>query len=220
MLALGLTASEASAGKRATKTAIKAPSPISGAVSSDGPTIFTIQGTAFPGRINVFAGPAGRLTLVSPEGIMAPVTPRGECTQDSTTQVSCLPGYVDAVSGDLRGGADTFTAAPGLPVLIGVSVPGIKSPLRGGGGRDRLAGGALSDDIDGGAGPDTLIGNASSDLLKGGPGRDNLLGGTGTDALFGGGGPDRFDGGPGRDLCSGGGGRDRAVDCFAHKKIP
>ncbi len=187
-----------------------------GAVASEDPTVFTIEGTPTPARISVATGPDGRLTLLSPEGIKAPVT-KGECTQDSVTQVSCMPGYVDVITGDLKGGADTFTAAPELQVLIG-TLP--TSPLLGGTGRDELTGGAVTDYFDGGPGPDTLTGNDSSDLIRGGPARDELFGGGGTDALFGGEGADFFDGGEGRDLCSGAGGPDRAVDCFALKKIP
>ena len=128
----------------------------------------------------------------------------GECTQDSATQVSCLPDYVDVIVGDLKGGADTFTAGSEVQVLVGNSVPGLESPLLGGAGSDRITGGALTDNIDGGAGADTLTGNDSSDLLRGGPGRDQILGGLGSDALFGDGGADSLDGGPGRDLCVGG----------------
>lgn len=196
------------------------PLPPAGATAAQGLTIFTISGTPLPSRINAFAGPLGRLTLVSPEGITAPVTANGECTQDSATQVSCAAGFVDVVSGHLGGGADTFTAAPSLKVMIGASLAGATSPLNGGGGRDRLIGGGGSDALVGGRGPDLLAGLGSSDLLRGGAGRDRLRGGKLADALFGGAGHDTLDGGKGRDLCSGGGGRDRARACTTRKKIP
>ena len=191
-----------------------------GAIAAESLTIFTIDGTAFPGRINAFISTTARLTLVSPEGINAPASPGGECTQDSPTQVSCLGGFVDVIAGDLKGGADTFTAATLLPAQIGASLVGADNPLRGGSGRDRLVGGAGTDFIEGGGGPDALVGTGSADLLRGGAGRDALSGGEAADALFGGGGPDVLNGGPGRDLCSGGGGRDRASDCTGLKKIP
>jgi hypothetical protein len=86
--------------------------------------IFTLAGAPEPNRIGANLDPAtGRLVLTSPEGIMAPATPRGECRQDAATQVSCDPGYVDAITGDLGGGADSFTAGPGLPVSIGSTWP-------------------------------------------------------------------------------------------------
>lgn len=220
VLALAPPAPAAPAGKAATKTSISSPRPAGFAVAADAPIVFTIEGTEFPGRITAVIGPAGRLTLVSPEGIMAPVTPTGECTQDTTTQVSCLPDYVDVIAGDLKGGADTFTAGSEVRVLVGNSAPGLESPLLGGAGSDRITGGALTDTIDGGAGADTITGNDSSDLLRGGPGRDQFLGGLGADALFGGRGADSLDGGPGRDLCVGGAGRDAATDCFAVKNVP
>jgi hypothetical protein len=191
-----------------------------GAMAAEGLTIFTIDGTAFPGRINAFVSTTARLTLVSPEGITAPSTPGGECVQDSPTQVSCLGGFVDVIAGDLKGGADTFTAATLLPVQIGASLVGADKPLAGGSGRDRLVGGAATDLIEGGGGPDAIVGTGSADLLRGGAGRDQLSGGEAADALFGGGGRDLLNGGPGRDLCSGGGGRDRASDCTGYKKVP
>ena len=214
------SAHAAAPSKAVTETSISSPRPAESAVAADAPIVFTIEGTQFPGRITAVIGPAGRLTLVSPEGITAPVTSMGECTQDSTTQVSCLPDYVDVIVGDLKGGADTFTAGSEVQVLVGNSVPGLESPLLGGAGSDRITGGALTDNVDGGAGADTLTGNDSSDLLRGGPGRDQFLGGLGSDALFGGGGADALDGGGGRDLCVGGSGADTATDCFALKKVP
>lgn len=213
-------AANAGGGKPVTKTSISSPVPAATAIAADAPIVFTIEGTQFPTRITAVIGPAGRLTLVSPEGITAPATKTGECTQDSSVQVSCLPGYVDVIAGDLKGGADTFTAGSEVRVLIGHSVPGLESPMTGGAGADRITGGALTDNIDGGAGADTLTGNGSSDLIRGGPGRDRIFGGVGPDALFGDGGADRIDGGPGRDLCVGGPGRDRGVSCFAQKKLP
>jgi Ca2+-binding RTX toxin-like protein len=182
--------------------------------------IFTITGTSLAARINAFTGPGGRLTVVSPEGITEPDGANPECTQDGPTQVSCMPGYIGAIAGDLKDGSDTFTAAPTLDVSIGIVLAGVDNPLSGGGGRDSLSGGPLNDLIDGGAGPDTLLGNGLSDLLRGGPSRDSLVGGTGPDALYGGGGPDRLDGGPARDLCNGGGGADIGLSCLVSKKIP
>jgi hypothetical protein len=221
VLAALIMPAQAAGGRNAvTTTSVSSPKPTATAVAADAPIVFTIEGTQFPGRITAVLGPAGRLTLVSPEGIMAPTTPMGECTQDTAAQISCLPGYVDVIVGDLKGGADTFTAGSEVQVLVGNSAPGLESPLLGGAGSDRITGGALTDNIDGGAGADVITGNDSSDLLRGGPGPDEVFGTFGTDALFGDGGADALNGGPGRDLCVGGGGKDGAADCFVLKKVP
>lgn len=216
---IGLSAGPAAAEPRpGSRTAVESPF---GAARAAGPLrIFTITGTSLAARINVFTGPSGRLTVVSPEGITEPDGAAPECTQDGPTQVSCLPGFIGAIAGDLKDGPDTFTAAPTLTVSIGVVLAGADRPLSGGAGRDTLTGGDAGDLIEGGAGPDSLLGNGLSDVLRGGPSRDRIAGGMGTDALYGGGGPDRLDGGPARDLCNGGGGADVGISCLTSKKIP
>lgn len=191
-----------------------------GAGKADGLTLFKITGNGSASRINAFEGPLGRLTLVSPEGITAPATVNGECSQDGPTQVSCQAGFVEVIAGSLRGGPDTFTAAPSLQVMVGASLAGSDSPMHGGGGHDRIRGGGAADYLVGGGGHDLLAGRGSSDLLRGGAGRDLLRGGNLADALFGGAGSDVFNGGKGRDLCSGGGARDRARGCPIRRKIP
>ncbi|MGZ5330213.1 MAG: calcium-binding protein [Solirubrobacterales bacterium] len=191
-----------------------------GAVAAESLTVFTIAGTPAPGRINAFAGPSGRLTLVSPEGIVEPDGPSTQCIQDSATQVSCEPGYVDVIAGDLLGGADVFTAAPSLATGIGIDLVGPDRPLSGGPGRDQINGGSGADLLEGGAGPDVLFGAGLTDVLRGGAGKDELRGGGAPDALLGGGGNDRLDGGGGRDSCNGGGGVDRGFSCTASRKIP
>lgn len=190
------------------------------AAAAESTTIFTVTGTALPGRINAFSGPSGRLTLVSPEGIVEPDGPSPQCTQDSATQVSCEPGYVDVIAGDLKAGADIFTAAPSLTTGIGADLIGPDRPLTGGAGRDRINGGSGRDLLEGGAGGDVLIGAGLSDVLRGGAGKDDLRGGGAPDALFGGGGADRLHGGRGRDQCDGGGGRDQGISCTGSKQIP
>lgn len=211
-----LTPASAFAGVAATTTSLAKAKAGGATAATESLTVFTIDGTAFPTRISAILDTTGRLTLVSPEGITAPASANGECTQDSATQISCLSGFVDAIVGDLKGGADTFTAAPALPIPLGLS----DRPLRGGSGRDGLTGGAGGDFLEGGGGPDSISGNGATDLLRGGSGKDDLSGGEFPDAIYGGGGADVLNGGPGRDLCSGGGGRDRATDCTGVKKVP
>ena len=178
-------------------------------------------------RISVFTGPTGRLTLTAPEGLGDPDGSGLACSLDnakpaeSTAQeVSCAPGYIGAIVGDLGRGSDTFDADPSFPVTIGALIDGQTRPLSGGPGRDRLVGGALADLLDGGGGPDSMAGGGGQDQLIGGPGADNLSGGVGNDGLFGRGGPDKLSGGGGRDLCRGAGGFDTAKGCETARGIP
>jgi len=183
--------------------------------------VFTLAGAPQPNRISAHLDATGRLVLVSPEGIMAPSSPGNECRQEGASQVSCDPGFVDAIAGDLGAGPDSFSADPALTVAIGLNLPGPSDrPLLGGDGRDRLLGGAADDLILGGAGADSLSGSGGTDILRGEAGADDLFGGSAPDVLSGGAGPDKLNGGPGRDRCIGGGGRDRAGSCAESAGVP
>jgi hypothetical protein len=178
-------------------------------------------------RISVYFGPTGRLVLSAPEGLGDPDGSGTSCSldnagpgQQTAQQVSCEPGYIGAIVGDLGGGSDVFAADPGLGIYIGAVVDGQRRPMAGGPGRDRIVGGAASDLLDGGSGQDTIVGGAGGDVLVGGPGADKLVGKAGTDTLNGLAGPDRLNGGPGRDLCRGGAGQDRAKHCEVTRTIP
>jgi Ca2+-binding RTX toxin-like protein len=160
-------------------------------------------------RISAEIGPTGRLVLTAPEGLGDPDGDGPNCGldnappgQSSAQQVSCAPGYIGAIVGDLNGGNDTFDAEPGLTVMLGAVVDGERRPLAGGPGRDRLLGGAGSDLFDGGAGSDSILGGGDQDVLVGGPGSDKM------------------NGGAGRDLCRGGGGVDVAKSCEFARGIP
>lgn len=173
-----------------------------GATASAGSVnTLTITGKPVDGRINVYIGVTGRLTIVSPEGVNSPAGVT-QCTQDSPTQVSCDPGFIGAITAALLEGNDTFKASPGLPVIFGAVINGRKMPLDGGPGRDRIVGAAGPDHLVGGPGPDNLSGNGNGDLLEGNSGRDKLKGG------------------PGKDFCNGGSGKDVAKSCTAVKQIP
>jgi RTX calcium-binding nonapeptide repeat (4 copies) len=176
-------------------------------------------------RISVFTGPTGRLTLTAPEGLGDPDGSGSACTLDNAKpgestapEVSCAPGYIGAIVGDLGRGADTFDADPSLTVMIGSITD--RRPLSGGPGRDRLVGGALGDMLDGSGGRDSMAGGGGQDQLIGGPGGDNLSGGAASDWLLGGGGADKLSGGGGRDLCKGAGGFDTAKSCETARGIP
>ncbi len=160
-------------------------------------------------RISAYTASDGRLVLSAPEGLGDPDGSGPNCSLDnaksgetSATEVSCAPGYIGAIAGDLAGGSDTFDADTRLSVMVGAVVDGQPRPLFGGPGRDRL------------------IGGAQRDLLVGGAGPDALAGGAGNDKLVGSGGPDRLVGGPGKDSCRGGGGPDTAKSCELIRTIP
>jgi Ca2+-binding RTX toxin-like protein len=160
-------------------------------------------------RISAHIGPTGRLVLTAPEGLGDPDGDGPYCGldnaqpgQSSAQQVSCAPGYIGAIVGDLNGGNDTFDAESGLGVMVGAVVGGQRRPLVGGPGRDRLLGGAAPDLFDGGGGPDSILGGGDQDVLVGGPGADKM------------------NGGAGRDLCRGGDGVDAAKSCEIARGVP
>jgi hypothetical protein len=179
-------------------------------------------------RITVFVAPSGRLTLIAPEGLADPDGPSGtNCTLDNAqpganmaTQMSCASGYVQVIVGELAGGNDTFSGSPDLTVPVGAVVDGLRRPLSGGEGTDRIVSGTAADLLDGGAGPDSLLGNQGEDLLSGGAAKDKLVGGPGGDSLFGGGSADKLSGGAARDLCHGGAGRDSGKACEILQGVP
>jgi Ca2+-binding RTX toxin-like protein len=179
-------------------------------------------------RITVFTAPSGRLTLVAPEGLADPDGPTGmNCTLDNapsgatmSTQISCAPGYVHVIVGELGGGNDSLSVSPELTLTIGAVIDGSRRPMSGGIGDDRIVSGGGADLADGGAGNDTLVGGRGEDLLSGGAGRDKLNGGSSADGLFGGGGPDKLAGGRGRDLCNGGAGKDARKSCEILQSVP
>jgi RTX calcium-binding nonapeptide repeat (4 copies) len=178
-------------------------------------------------RISVFTGSAGRLTITAPEGLGDPDGSGAACTLDNAKpgeltapEVSCAPGYIGAIAGDLGRGGDTFDAHPAIPVMIGAQIDGQPRPLGGGPGRDRLIGGAMTDLLIGAGGADSIAGGGGQDQLIGGSGADNLSGGGAGDWLSGGGGPDKLSGGGGRDLCRGDGGFDAAKGCETARGIP
>jgi hypothetical protein len=178
-------------------------------------------------RISVFSSPTGRLTLTAPEGLGDPDGSGTACALDNakptetTAQgVSCAPGYIGAIVGDLGRGSDIFDADPSLPAMIGGVIDGQNRPLQGGPGRDRLIGGSLGDLLVGNGGADSIAGGAGQDQLYGGPGADNLSGGAAADWLVGGGGSDKLSGGGNKDTCRGSGGFDTAKSCETTRGIP
>ncbi len=199
-----------------------------GAVASAPVNVLTISDQRrIDNRISAFTDAGGRLVLSAPEGLGDPDGGGAYCQLDnakpgeaSAQQVSCAPGYIGTIVGDLGAGNDTFDADPSLTVMIGAVIDGQQRPLWGGPGRDRFVGGGGADLLDGGGGGDSLIGAGGEDLLIGEGGGDNLVGGAANDVLLGGAGPDKLGGGGGRDLCRGSGGTDRAKSCELARSIP
>jgi hypothetical protein len=114
-----------------------------------------------------------------------------QCTQISTSQISCPTSDFVAFSASLGIGRDAFSVGPSIHIPVSLSGGIGGDSLRGGSGSDTLLGGAGADRLFGGNGRDTLTGGKGSDVLKGGNGRDVLKGGKGQD---------RLQGGPGRDV--------------------
>jgi Ca2+-binding RTX toxin-like protein len=178
-------------------------------------------------RISLFTGPTGRLTMTAPEGLSDPDGSGASCSLDNAKpgevtaqEVSCAPGYIGAIVGDLGRGSDTLDTDPSFPVMIGGIIDGQTRSFDGGPGRDRLVGGAAADLLMGDGGSDSLAGGGGQDRRAGGSGADNVSGGAGADWLSGGGGPDKLGGGGGRDHCRGGGGMDAAKSCEIAGGIP
>jgi len=209
-LAAGLAAAPAAASARAGVADAVWTVQGQGARASASINVLTLNDTRrIDNRITAYIGANWRLVLAAPEGLGDPDGSGSYCDLDNaktgeTTapEVSCAPGYIGAIVGDLSGGSDTFTADPGLTVMVGAVVDGQPRPLSGGPGRDRLIGGALPD------------------LLDGAGGADSLLGGAGNDVLLGDAGPDRLIGGLGRDTCRGAGGLDATKGCELARGIP
>ncbi len=214
----------AEAGTRATVFAVEGRE----ATTASAVNILTINDDrGVDNRIGAHIDPSGRLVLIAPEGLGDPDGVGPNCQLDdakpgeaTAQQVSCAPGYIGAIVGDLGNGADTFDAGPSLPVMIGAVIDGVRRPLLGGAGHDRLVGGLGADLLDGAGSGDSVIGNGGEDLLVGGHGADNVAGGAANDVLQGGAGPDKLAGGAGRDLCRGSGGRDRGKSCELARTIP
>jgi hypothetical protein len=199
-----------------------------GAASASSMNVMTLNDLrGIDNRISVFTAPSGRLTLTAPEGLGDPDGTGTACALDNAApgeatapEVSCAPGYIGAIVGDLGRGSDTFDADSALTVIIGGLIGGQARPLEGGPGRDRLIGGAAGDLLQGDGGSDSIAGGAGQDQLFGGGGADNLSGGPGADWLVGGGKSDKLNGGGNRDVCRGSGGFDTAKSCENARGIP
>jgi Ca2+-binding RTX toxin-like protein len=182
----------------------------SAAASQDEVTLVLFGYSAHSDQVTVSGGPSGELIVSAAQGIVATGTP---CTPESSTQITCPPGYASRLKVRTLGGDDVLIATPTTPVGVTfLAGPGNDSGtggnqddlLVGKGGNDVLSGEGGTDFIVGGAGRDRLFGGDSNDHLNGSGGRDQLFGGPAADRLLGGaGGFDKCVGGPGRDLFPG-----------------
>ena len=129
-----------------------------GARSAATANVLTLDAPDVNNRITAFTALSGRLTLSSPEGFNnPPPAPSGQCVQDSPTQVSCDPGYITVILGDLGGGEDSFDGSGLIDVRTGDLTGGVRRPLSGGIGNDR---------IDGGKNYDTFFRDGGTDVVK------------------------------------------------------
>jgi hypothetical protein len=228
LASISLTLAPAWAGAKPALSLSVAGAPENGARAAASVNVLTINDLRrIDNRITAYTAPTGRLVLTAPEGLSDPDGSGDKCSldnappgQSSAQQVSCAPDFIQVIVGDLGAGNDTFSADPALLVLLGSVVDGVRRPLAGGDGDDRLVGGAGGDLFDGGLGADSLVGGGGQDLLAGGASGDNLSGGADRDVLYGGAGPDKLSGGASRDLCSGGGARDTGKTCEVVKSVP
>src|SRR5262245_38933119 len=101
-------------------------------------------------------------------------------------------GAAPALSFDLLGGADDFTAVggggAGAAYAAGVTVAageGDDTQVRGGNGDDVVSGGPGADSLYGEGGADQLVGGDGDDRLDGGVGSDRLEGNLGLDSFYG-----------------------------------
>ena len=136
------------------------------------------------------------------------------------TQMSCAPGYVQMIVGELAGGNDTFSGSPDLTIPIGAIVAGQRRPLSGGEGTDRIVSGTAADLLDGGADPDSLLGNQGEDLLERGGRQGQAERGSRWRQPLRRGAADKLIGGAARDLCDGGAARDSGKACEILQAVP
>jgi len=117
--------------------------------------------------------------------------PTGVCEHREEKETALICEAVKIASFEVNAGAgdDSVTIAPKVPVPV---------TLRGGGGDDRLYGGAGNDKLIGGPGEDTLYGRAGNDWIFGGRDDDVIYGGPGDDRLVGNEGYNEIFGGPGK----------------------
>jgi Ca2+-binding RTX toxin-like protein len=109
---------------------------------------------------------------------------------DDPNELDCPAARINGFIVKVRGGNDTVTLGPTVPV---------STILDGGDGFDDMTGGGNTDKLVGGEGADKLVGRGGADVLFGGAGGDDLFGGPGNDVLRGGSGFDHLFGGLGRD---------------------
>jgi hypothetical protein len=209
LLALAAAAPAAAAARPGVETSVRtADGAVASAMSAS--NLLTLNDErGIDNRIVAYIAPSGRLVLAAPEGLGDPDGSGSNCKLDdakpgesTAVHVSCAPGYIGAIVGDLGGGNDTFTADSTLGVSVGGMIDGQRRALAGGPGRDRLVGGSAPDLLAGGAGPDSMFGNGGPDLL------------------LGGGGPDKLHGGRGQDKCKGNAGSDVGKSCEISRSIP
>lgn len=178
-----------------------------GALKSQIKNFENIIGSGFDDKLdgnagaNVINGGAGKDTLKGMEGIDTLFGGAG----DDFFEAGGVPG---AGADTYDGGADVDTVSYNLESLAGITVTlgkdGASATVSGGagsnaandklinienvyggGGKDKITGNNLANQLLGGGDADTLDGGAGDDELQGGDGNDLLIGGAGADAMYG-----------------------------------
>jgi Ca2+-binding RTX toxin-like protein len=157
--------------------------------AESGPLTLLLSGTPANDVFRIDLSSDGREYRISSEAMLEAGGDVCWHPEERMTELACEAPAIAGFEVNALGGDDT--------VILGSDIP-IPATLRGGPGRDRLAGGAVADKIIGGPGADVLSGRRGDDLLLGGPGPDRLVGGPGNDQLKGGPGVDLLIGGPGQ----------------------
>jgi Ca2+-binding RTX toxin-like protein len=167
--------------------------------SFDGTTV-TVRGTDSPETLVLSMTASGQVEINADEAGPG-------CTTTIFDSVVC-PLAGGGVRIDTYGGNDSVTAldlTEGSVPLIAADLGAGNDTLKGGAGREVVAGGPGNDTLDGRGGDDSFDGGDGNDTLTGDAGRDELHGGAGDDLLDG----DRFEA-PEADVMDGGPGNDKA----------
>jgi Ca2+-binding RTX toxin-like protein len=169
-----------------------------------------VSGSRRANHVVVDRGPGGYVVTSRTPGVGVRLGERdsNSCRHTERPLTILCTGNIDSILASLGPGADTLSVSPRVPATVSAVIDG-------GGGPDRLRGGAGDDTLYGGddRSPDTLIGEGGDDVLFGvnifhprqSSGAARMLGGAGNDLLVGGQ-PcegDYYEGGPGdRDSAS------------------
>ena len=149
-----------------------------------------LAGGSESNNIHIWLTPDGRSYVIDS---IVPLEVGGTICQNppgNPNELICQAVQVSGFEVNAEAGDDQVRVASSVSIPV---------TMRGGAGRDLLAGGSGPDKLYGGAGSDKLVGHDGNDVLAGGDGADQLYAGPGDDVLKGGAGVDILASGPGQD---------------------